>query len=191
MTTTRRGFTLVEIMIAVTVLAILAALAVPSFQPSVTAQLETTAQVIAADLAQVRQLAVTYNSSYRITFDATQNRYYLEHSGTNSTLSLLPPTTYPNPANTPQRQYFDLDELPHLGPGVFLSRVVTKSTNPTVLTSVEFGPLGATTSTSDTVIWLSCGSGGDLRYIPIEINAVTGLAQIGELTNAGPTGSGS
>src|SRR5688572_17514905 len=105
----RRGYSLVEILIVVAVLGIMAAAAVPAFGPNTAAQLDSAAQVVAADLAQFRQLAVAHNSKYRLTFETDQNRYYLEHSGTNSALTALPPTIYSNSANTATRQYFDLD----------------------------------------------------------------------------------
>lgn len=189
-TTERAGFTLVEILIAVVILALLAALAMPSFEPGVAAQLDAAAQVVSADLAQIRQLAVTNNTTYRLTFDASENRFYWEHTGTNAALHVLPPTIYPDAANTPTRQYVDLDELPHLGPGVFLAVVQTQTSTPTTVTTLEFGPLGATTQAADTVIWLSCGAGDALRYLTVRVNAVTGLAQVGKLDAVGPVRSG-
>lgn len=192
MTTTRTGFTLVEIMIAVVILAVLAALAMPSFNSGVAEQLDATAQVVSADLAQIRQLAVANNSQYRLTFETSENRFYWEHTGTNTALNVLPPTIYSNSANTPTRQYVDLDDLPQMGPGVFLSSVqVLSGGTPASVTTLEFGPLGATTQTADTLIWLSCGAGDSLRYLYVRVNAVTGLAQIGDLDAVGPVASGS
>jgi prepilin-type N-terminal cleavage/methylation domain-containing protein len=185
-TALRRGYSLVEIMIVVAVLGIMAAAAVPSLEPNVAAQLDSTAEVVAADLAQFRQLAVAHNSKYLLTFQANENRYYLEHSGTNTALNTLPPTIYSNSANTATRQYFDLDDLPQLGPGVALHQVVVQASSPRNVTTVEFGPLGATTAAADTVVWLKCGDGDNLRYINVRINAVTGLAQVGDVDANGP-----
>jgi prepilin-type N-terminal cleavage/methylation domain-containing protein len=182
----RRGFTLVEILIAVVILAILAAIAVPAFQPNVAAQLDAAGRITAADLAGVRQSAIANNSKYRVTFEPTENRYYLEHSGTNSALNTLPTTIYHDGANTATRQYFDLDGLPQLGAGVFLAKIQVLSSPPAETTTLEFGPLGSTTQAADTVIWLSCGAGDSLRYLPVQVNAVTGLAQAGELTAVAP-----
>ena len=121
-----------------------------AFEPSVAAQLESAGEIVAADLAQIRQLAVSNNSTYRITFEAAQNRYYWEHTGTNAALDTLPPTIYPNSSNTATRQYVDLDELPHLGPGAYLSRVIAQASSPTTVTTLEFGPTGATTQAAGT-----------------------------------------
>lgn len=191
MTTTRTGFTLVEIMIVVVIMALLAALAMPSFGSGAAAQLDATAQVVAADLAQIRQLAVANNSRYRLTFETSENRFYWQHSGTNAALNVLPPTIYSNAANTPTRQYVDLDELPQLGPGVFLSSVQVLAGSPAAATTLEFGPLGSTTQTADTLIWFSCGAGAELRYLTVRVNAVTGLAIVGTLDAVGPVTGGS
>ena len=190
-TANRRGFTLVEIMIAVLIIGILAAMAVPAFRPNVAVQLDSTTRIVAADLAQVRQLAIANNTTYRLTFDLTENRYYLEHSGTNTALHTLPPTIYSNPDNTATRQYFDLDLLPSMGPGVRLSRAQAQASTPTNVTTIEFGPLGSTTQTADTIVWLACGDGDSLLYAPVQVNAVTGLAQAGDIDGTGPAASGS
>lgn len=185
--TRRTGYTLVELMMTITVLAIVAGMAIPSFEPDVAAQLESFADVVAADLSQVRQLAIAHNSSYRITFDAAHNRYYYEHSGTNSALNTLPPTIYRHPDNTTTKHYFDLSSMPRLGPAVTLTTVLAMSSSPTSLTTLEFGPLGATTHSADTAVWLQSGSDSNLRYINVRINAVTGLATPSEIDAAGPT----
>src|SRR5689334_8281489 len=120
----RTGYTLVELMMTISVLAIVAAMAIPSFEPDVAASLDSFSDVVAADLSQTRQLAIANNSKYRITFEAAQNRYYYEHSGTNSALNTLTPTIYRHASNTTSRQYFDLTAVPHLGPAVTLTTVL-------------------------------------------------------------------
>src|SRR5437016_5888696 len=114
MTSSRAGYTLVEILIVVMVIGILAAMSIPAFGPNVVSSLNSTADVVVADLMNVRQLAIANNTSYRLTFEISENRYYLEHTGANASLNTLPPTIYPNPNNTATRQYFDLDDLPQL-----------------------------------------------------------------------------
>lgn len=190
-TTERTGFTLVEIMIAVVIMAILAAMAMPSFGPGVAAQLDATAQIVVADLTQIRQLAESNNSQYCLTFQQSENRFYWEHTGTNSSLNTLPPSDYPDPSDTLTRHYVDLDDLPQMGPGVFLSNVQVQSSPPSSVTTLEFRSTGETTQAADTVIWLSCGAGDSLRYLTVRVNAVTGLAQIGDLDAVGPVASGS
>jgi prepilin-type N-terminal cleavage/methylation domain-containing protein len=187
----RRGYTLVEVMIAVSITAIMAGAAVPLFQPNVTVQLEATGQVVAADLMRVRDLAVSNNSSYRLTFDLAQNQYYLEHTGTNAALNTLPSTIYLNSSNTATRQYTKLDDLPHIGVSPKLHAVVTVATGATNVTTVEFDALGATTASAETQIWLTTGSGDGLRYISLRIDPVTGLVRVNEIAGNYPYGSGS
>jgi prepilin-type N-terminal cleavage/methylation domain-containing protein len=188
----RRGYTLVEIMISIAVLGIMAAAAVPLFQPDVAAQLEAFGRIVAADLAHARDLATTNNSKYRLTFEKTDNRYYLEHSGTNSALNTLPTTIYRHSLNTTARQYTDLDELPQLGAGAFLEVVHSPAAPPTAVTTVEFGPLGSTTQSAETVVWLSSGAGDGKRYVAVRINPTTGLADVDPITAVAPaTASGS
>jgi len=189
--TGRRGYTLVEVMIAISITAIMAGAAVPLFQPNVTVQLEATGQVVAADLMRVRDLAVSNNSSYRLTFDLAQNQYYLEHSGTNAALNTLPSTIYLNSSNTATRQYTKLDDLPHIGVSPKLHAVVTVATGATNVTTVEFDALGATTASAETQIWLTTGSGDGLRYISLRIDPVTGLVRVNEIAGNYPYGSGS
>jgi len=178
-------------MIAISITAIMAGAAVPLFQPNVTVQLEATGQVVAADLMRVRDLAVSNNSSYRLTFDLAQNQYYLEHTGTNAALNTLPSTIYLNSANTTTRQYTKLDDLPHIGVSPKLHAVVTVATGATNVTTVEFDALGATTASAETQIWLTTGSGDGLRYISLRIDPVTGLVRVNEIAGNYPYGSGS
>jgi prepilin-type N-terminal cleavage/methylation domain-containing protein len=187
----RRGHTLVELMMTVAVIGIISAMAIPVFQSDVASSLNATADVVIADLMQARQYAIANNSQYRLTFEVPNNRYYLEYSGANSALATLPTSIYRDPANTATRQYFDLDDVPHLGATVYLNSVLTAASSPTTLTTVEFGPLGATTQAADTVIWLVAGDGDSLRYTNVRVSAVTGLVQQGEIDAAGPQATGS
>ncbi|MGC3971070.1 MAG: type II secretion system protein [Pirellulales bacterium] len=189
---TRAGYTLVEVMISIAVIGIMAGAAVPLFQPDVASQLEAFGQIVAADLAHVRNLATTNNSKYRLTFERSENRYFLEHSGTNSALNNLPATIYRHASNTPTRQYTDLDDLPQLGAGGFLESVFAPASPPTSVTTIEFGPLGSTTQTAETVVWLSSGAGDGRRYLAVRVNPTTGLADADSITAVAPaTGSGS
>lgn len=183
----RVGYTLVELMATVTVVAIAAAMAIPSMRPNATSQLESAAEIVAADMQQFRQLAVTNNSTYRVTFDTAGNRYYLEHSGSNTALNTLPTSIVRDTSNTTTRQYFDLDNLPQLFGSVRLKQVLAMTSTPVSATNLEFGPLGATTQAADTIVWIGSGSGGDALFVPVRVNAVTGLAVPGAVDTVGPT----
>jgi hypothetical protein len=69
---------------------------------------------------------------------------------------------------------------------VRLVAVVEMQGSPQSTTSVEFTPLGGTTSTYPTVVWLGCGGGTLQRYIPVGIDPITGLVTIGRPVTALP-----
>ena len=56
------------------------------------------------------------------------------------------------------------------------------------VTTVEFGPYGATTRSDTTVVWLTAGVGSGRRYISISVNPVTGLSTVGAFTGTAPSG---
>lgn len=181
------AYTLVELLIVVAIMGIFTGLVLTRFEPSFHDQLRGTAQVITADLAFARSLAVANNSQYRFTFDPARHRFWLEHSGANPTLSNLPASPYRDPADPPTRQTTNLRKLPSLSTDLELAAVRNvSSTSETDTTRVEFGSLGALTQTEDCWIWLAIGRGDARRYLPVELDAITGLARIGDFQATGP-----
>jgi len=180
------GFSLVELLIVITVMGIVAALALPSLGTGAQERLLGMAQVIAGDLAYARGLAVANNSSYRFTFDVSNNRYTLAHSGVNAALNVLPPSPFHSSADAPTQNVFDLSALPGLGEGAQLCAIGTAGASPAPVTTLEFGPLGQTTATDPTVIWLAAGVGNAARYVTVSVNPVTGLATVGIFQGNGP-----
>jgi prepilin-type N-terminal cleavage/methylation domain-containing protein len=175
------AFTIVELLVVIAVMAILAAIAIPHFQPPMNDQLQGAASVVAADLDYARSLAVTNNSTYRVDFSVTENRYVLTHVGSNAALDTLPATPF-RPANDAADEHScDLDRLPHVGATVQLHAVYKASASPQPVTQLEFGPLGGTTRPEATVVWLRCGVAASRRFLPITVDPVTGVASIGEL----------
>src|SRR5687767_16009409 len=112
-TTTRHpaGFSLVELMIVITLIGILTALVIPSANSGIHDQLHSAADVIAADIAYARSLAVTNSSKYRLTFAPNESRYVLEHTGTNSAFANLPPSPFRSSQDSATTQTVKLADL--------------------------------------------------------------------------------
>ena len=181
-----RGLSLIEVLITLAIVSILAAMLIPQMGQQVPDQLLAVAEIVAADLEYSRSLAVVNNSKYRLTFEPTQNRYVLRHSGTNTLLHVLPASPFRQVSDLPDQQTTELSELPLAQPAVRLHCVVAAGGTLAFVSDVEFTPLGGTTRTQPTVIWLTCGSSAQQRFISIEVNPATGLVEIGSLTKTLP-----
>ena len=165
-------------MIVITLVGILTVLVIPNANSGIHDQLQSAADVIAADVAYARSLAVTNSSKYRLTFDADQNLYVLQHSGTNATLANLPSSPFRSSQEAATTQTVRLADLPHLGSAAKLVGVYSMGSSSAVVTDLEFGPLGESTRGEETVIWLSAGKATARRFLSIRVNPVTGLSWI-------------
>ncbi|PQO25986.1 hypothetical protein C5Y96_21280 [Blastopirellula marina] len=182
----RRGLTLIEILITVAILGILAAAIIPQFGATAPDQVRGAAQIVAADMEYARSLAISNNSTYLVTFHKTRNGYVLTHSGTNTSLDTLPDNPFRKPSDDEKSLIVLLSDFPHVGSGARIGAIVTDEPSPQEVTSIEFDTLGQTTRKQPTLIWLSSRAGAEEIYLPIEINPVTGLTTIGEITNVAP-----
>lgn len=180
-----RGFTLIELLATIAVMAVLFTAIVPYFRASEGEQLLAAANIVAADINDARNLAVTNNSNYSLTFSTTNNLYYLQHAGTNTALHTLPSSPYGVSTDTATRRTTNLSQLPVSG--IQLHTVIARGSTANTVTSVTFSTLGNTTRTRATEVWLKTGTADDLRYLSITINPVTGLTEIGDLTGHAPT----
>jgi prepilin-type N-terminal cleavage/methylation domain-containing protein len=175
---TNAGFTLVEVLMVVLVVSVLAALALPTMNPSIHDRLQTAAQVVAADMAYGRSLAVTNNDSYTFTFSVASNQYTLTYAGANPALVTLPSSPFYSAADTAKSQVTNLANLPTVGGPVQLCAVGTAASPATSTTQITFGQYGQTSQAAETDIWLTDGTGSLQRYIMVAVNPVTGLASI-------------
>lgn len=183
-----RGFSLMEMMVVLTILGILAALVIPYFETTAVDQLQAGATVLVADIDYARSLAIANGSDYRLTFTPASNQYQLTHSGSNSLLHALPSSPFKASTDTATTQTTRIDHLP-LGSGELKLLGALRATgSSTELTDVTFTPLGSTTAAEDTLIWLTSGLGTARRYIAVRVSAVTGLATVEPLTATAPTG---
>jgi prepilin-type N-terminal cleavage/methylation domain-containing protein len=183
-----RGMSLIEILIVVVLMSVLMAAIVPQFQPSAIRQLESVAQIVAADLDYARSLAVSNGSTYRVTFDVAGQQYVLEHSGANPLLNPLPPSPFRRPGDPANQHIVELARLPRYGPTVELAGAQKIAGSGQSITDVEFDALGSTTRSETTLVWLACGQGDGRRWLPVEVDPVTGLASVGELEAERPSG---
>lgn len=172
-------------------MAIVAGVVLTRFDPALHDQLQGAARVVAADLAAARELAITNNTSYKLTFEPASNRYYLEHSGTNSALDSLPETGFGLATDPATRRTTDFARLPFGASQLRLHGVHEWDSEaammPTEVTTLEFGSLGQTTRSQPTWIWLVAGQDSSGRYLPLKVDPVTGLVSIEALQAYAPT----
>lgn len=165
----------------------MAAGAVTLFQPNLVDALENAAQIVSSDLERARNLAVSNNSQYKITFNADGSGYYLQHSGSNTSLNTLPSWPYKQRTDPSDRQTTLLKKLPGLDDVELIGIAQVVSSNRQKVSDVTFTSLGATSRTQATEVWLAAGVGDARRYLAVTVNATTGLANVGDVLGTAPT----
>lgn len=181
------GFSLIELLIVIAILGVIAAVVIPNSTTSLPTDLTSAAQVIVAEIDYARNLAVTYTSNYELTFSTDGSQLVLMHSGSNSALDALPASAFRYAADDPSQRILRINELTAIEGGVWIVGVLAEEASGSArVEGVEFGPLGETTRAEATVFWLASGASNARRYLPIEINPVTGLATVGRLTTDVP-----
>jgi hypothetical protein len=71
---------------------------------------------------------------------------------------------------------------------VKIAAVKKNPASPSDVTDLEFGPLGNTTRSDATLIWLYSNSTGSKIFIPITVNATTGIVDVGDVQATTPSG---
>ena len=183
---TSPAFSLIEILIVVSIMAVLAGITLPLFDPGIHENLQSAAGVVLADLACARELAVANGSSYRVSFEVGENRYVLRHSGGNPLLNDLPTSAFGRGDDPADEQSTHLEDLPQFGVRPQLLAVYKVAATTSAVTDVEFGPLGETTRPEETVVWLTSGVGERQRFLSVHVNPVSGLVSIGAFQSTAP-----
>lgn len=182
----RAGYTLIELLILISVLGILAGILLPTLNPSVHDQIRSVGRIMSADLAYARDLSIANGSTYELSFDLPNEQYVLRHSGGNSALDTLPHNPFHATTDPPYKHTYSLEHLPHAGPDVQLHSMYVDTDPPAAVDTLEYGPLGETTRAEPTVIWLRCGAGDSLCYLPLRVDPITGLADVGPVQATRP-----
>ena len=186
----KSGYTLIEMLLVVSVVAVLASLVVTNTDTVAGDRLDSASQLIANDLAYTRSLAVANGSEYKLAFNARTAEYTLTHEGSDTDWDELPPSPFHPQSGSNTSQVIALDDLPYSGGNLRILGAFTDDGHGTLtrVDEVTFGPIGQTHERSlETVIWLADGLDNEPRYQSIRVNPVTGLATIGELTGVAPS----
>ncbi|NMC21507.1 MAG: hypothetical protein GYA33_13930 [Thermogutta sp.] len=172
--------------LAFMILAVILAVAWPSFQPSRHEQLRAAAEIVAAELWQARDYAITFNSRYRVVFDVPGNRLYWKHSGDNPALDVLPEDAVLGGSDDPKIRILDLGERSAVIGRVRLVGAADFDASAKPAEFVEFGPTGSLQAARQATIWLTDGAQPSPRYVSIIIDGVTGSVQVGPVDAMGP-----
>lgn len=170
------GYTLIEMLIVMTVIGILATIVLPAIGNGPSVGLMAAGRILASDLRLASDLAVQYGTQYTVTFDSTKNQYQLTLTGSGNPPALQNPQA---PPGTPAGVYIvsigQIDGNNTDSKGVRLLTAKLKAGGQSV-TNISFGPLGGTGPgrTDDTEIWLVYGPSQQPQYLRITVTAITG-----------------
>lgn len=89
--TTSRGFTMIELLAALTLSAIMAALAIPAWNRLLPAQhLSSATRVVQSELQSIKVRSIAENANYRLVYLANASEYSIERNGSPQTSKVLP-----------------------------------------------------------------------------------------------------
>ncbi len=166
----RSAVTFLELLAVMLILAIVCGLLIPSAQSDMPHYLRTAAEVLAADLAFARSLAIVAGQPTAVVFEADGDAYRIVHSQ-GAQLSQSPFTWHPGQLT------FRLSEMPQAGRFVRLLRFVPDA--PSRQRRVDFTTLGGLASSEDVRIILGTPQAPRAWMIEITISAVTGRCHVG------------
>lgn len=151
-----RGFTIIEILIVIVILAIAAMTAIPMISSAGSIQVRSVANMIAADLEYAKSLAITKGQRFTVVFDTISDSYSIEdQSG----------TTISHPVKKGFEYVIDLESEG-------LDRVEITGANFSGGSEVEFDYLGSPDNGG--VVTVQGGS----RTLTISVEAVTGYISV-------------
>ena len=176
----RAGWTFIELAVALIVLVVAAAMAITSLSHTIVADVRTAAEVVASDLAYVRQLAVANGTTYEVRWDAAAGTYEVVHVGPNARFDQVPlPPGLSTASATTNGYIHRLSDLPLMGEVRIVSVEATEPSRQAI-TSFAFEPSGEVSPLQPIRIRLGAGRGDAARYVDIEIVPQTGLMVVGD-----------
>jgi len=182
----RFAFTLMEVLIVIMLMAIVVALVIPSAAPQTEQRLRAAAHLVAAEVELARDLAITYNTKYKLFFDIKANRIVLTHAGENTALDQLPSELVSNTASDPTERVLDLSSAPGLWGQVRIAACASFDPMLKPQDEIIIGPTGTPIDGKSFLIWLRDGEAQWKRYITIVIDQSTGRVSIGSMNGMAP-----
>ena len=167
----RQGYTLIEVLITVTIMGLAAAVVVPNMMQGGSLGVQAGARMIIADMLFAQNEAMAQQSTRRIVFDADDNSYRVEKYDSGASAWVLEFNPSQGVGNNQQNYEVDFDE-----DGRFRGiEIVSASFNGTEI--VEFDDLGNPSS----------GGTGRLRYedhvYEIKVAPFTGRVTVERVTS--------
>lgn len=176
----RRGVSLLEVTIVLTLMAILMTVAYPALRPGEAERLRSAADLLAADLRLAQSLAVRDGTNF--TLSLTAEGWKIEHSGTG------PAPTLPTPALGGVGTGYEVKVRMLVGrPVASTGRLANSGA---AATAVTFSSTAGTTATQTVVFWLTTGSGSETRSVPVAVSQVSGRAVVGDMRVGSPPAVG-
>jgi len=172
--------------IVILLMAIAVGIIIPSAAPQTEQQLRAAAHLVAAEVELARDLAITYNSKYRLLFDTTANRVVLTHVGENTVLNQLPRELVNNTTSDSTHRITDLSQIPGLWNQVRIAACAEFGTTTTPNNAIVFEPTGVPSNGKSFLIWLRAGQGEWTRYITVVFDQSTGQVLIGTMSGVAP-----
>lgn len=176
----RRGLSLLEVTIVLVVTAILMTVAFPALRPSEAERLRSAADLLMADLRLAQSLAICDGTDFTLTL--TADGWKVEYTGVG------PAPTLPVPALGGTGTGYQIKAQTLVGrPVVTTGRLADSGA---AATAVTFTSTGGTTATQSVVLWLTIGSGSEMRSIPVGVSPATGRAAVGDVRTGSPPAVG-
>ena len=193
---TSKGFTLIEVMIVLALIAILSSIAMPSLRGfAASTRLKSTTHAIRDMLNFARDMAITERAAYLVVFDLTANRYWLASNETFNLSDLSTPVIGSPPSWQPTQQpttdqgatalqrtspartnaILGIPQKP--GQNVRLARMITNHNFQTIEidTGVDYVYFSPTGSSEDTVLYVQDHRG---KAMSITVENATGRVRL-------------